>query len=290
MMQELPANNEEAIKYIIEFYANNALSKDTNHIYDVYTKLAKKKFKMGELQQILGSISKHVHSNVNYLKTIDQVDFTYIEIILNEYIAHVDFEQDDDDVITMIKLNLDQDYITYDAARILYCLYKEMCSHSKKHVLQIVVFLIHQKMNIKSIVFNEVTIANKNDIEWYLWKMLFIYSATLSKSIHNYVSYHMKLYSLSWNKKSKLSRANILLHTFALITSKNVKKYLPDQKGIVTTDRFNYLYCYTPINEQLMQEVSKDRELYTKDLNAIATQYQPKVCVFSSVHYTSQPM
>lgn len=283
-MNNIPSNSDEAIKFLIEYYANNALSRDILLLQNIYSKLNKKKFKdLNEIHAIYDLFNAKP-DNINYLKKIGEVDFTNIELLLNDY-SYVDLS-DSDPVVEMIKYNLDQENITYDASRILYCMYRELCKLNKKHVLQIIVFLIHQKMNNKSIVFNEVPVSNKNDIEWFLWKIIFIKSAEMTETIHNFVLINMKIYSLNWTKKHKLGRANILLHVYALLSSKNVGKYLPEQK-LLNSDKLNYLHCYIPVNETLKNEVIQERIKFTKEHTEKTKDSQTRMCPFST-NYTSQ--
>lgn len=266
---------------VIQFYANNGLTKDIDIVLQIYNKLSKKK--KTDFTQLIEMMSRYNTHHVNYIQKIGQVEFQDIEIILNLH-EYIDFGEKDD-LIMIIKHNLDHENITYDAARILYCLCKELVDNNKKHVLQIITFLVHQKMNIKPIEFNEIQLPKKNDIEWLLWKILFVYSSKISKTVNTYVSLQMKIYSMNWTKKQKLHRVNILLFTFALLSSKNIKKYIPE-KNVTSDDNLSYIFCYIPKNEKLIAEVQKDRELYAEQ-EYIRSSTQ-KLCHFESNCYTSE--
>jgi hypothetical protein len=120
-------------------------------------------------------------------------------------------------------------------------------------------------MNIKAFEFNEIhQVKKKNDIDWIIWKMLFVFSSRISKTVNTYVSLQMKIYANNWTKKQKINRANILLYTVALLSSKNIQKYIPE-KHVSCDDNLSYLFCYIPKNEKLIEQVEKDRQKYAQE-------------------------
>jgi len=278
------------VYFMIDYYSGHALSCDTDTINTLYMKLShlhqlpKKKQRdvaMKQFTDIAITLNQKKSKKTNYMDKIGGViPQNDIETMLSNHEHVTDFTQND--MLGALKSLLDQEKITYDMMRLMSCLIENMMDCNKRNVLKMLIFLCNQKnLKIGNIDYIELTQANvstinKRDIVWYLWYFIIIKSKLHSSSVQSFVKAHFQLYSLSWSKKNKPLRMNMLCHVYALLSSSNVEKYIIQESSSSSRNNneqtlsFEFLNCYTVFNKDLADTLERERREYTNKLKVNA--------------------
>ena len=147
----------------------------------------------------------------------DPPDINYMEALL----ANCD-ALDNSNYIDELK-----DLVTYDMFKLLNILHTSVkCgdSHTVESVLAYI-FSVKQ-LSLADLSYPEVAGVKfgKNDIVWYLWRILLLASATSSDEGRPFVRAQLAIYTTLYQKKHRLDRLPILIHTFRSLTKGGLRR------------------------------------------------------------------
>ena len=110
-----------------------------------------------------------------------------------------------------------------ELVKYLSALYYSIKEHDKKSVISLIDFLYRWDIELQPIIIEQCTVKENqmNDIIWYIWKALILISKRLFKDNKNYkhlVCVYLDLFSIKYNKKTRVSLINYLFYSALVLT------------------------------------------------------------------------
>jgi len=114
--------------------------------------------------------------------------------------------------------------VTDDMFKLLNILYYKLRHAERKTVLEILNYLFSMRtLSLDDIVYPEVAHVRfaKNDLVWYLWKILLIYASKQKNTdVKAFVKSNLDIFATTYQKKSRNRRIDILYHVFINLCKK----------------------------------------------------------------------
>lgn len=110
------------------------------------------------------------------------------------------------------------DKVTSDMYKLLNILLFKTLKHDKRDVENILSYLFSMRqLSLDDITYPEISSikAGKNDIVWYLWKILLVYAEEVEDEIvSRFIKSNLAIFTCAYQKKQRPVRIHILYHVF----------------------------------------------------------------------------
>lgn len=165
-----------------------------------------------------------------------------------------------------------KDLVTFDMFKLLNILHTSVKCGDVHTVESVLAYIFSVKqLSLADLSYPEVAGVKfgKNDIVWYLWRILLLASATSSDEGRPFVRAQLAIYTTLYQKKHRLDRLPILIHTFRSLTKGGLRR----NKNKETSDVVGGLALGELFKPPIAKVVNKQRSCNEEDENVLKYEY-----------------